>query len=72
MRVLVIAGVLLLGGCGSAPTTNYSAPPPEATIVATPTPIATPTPEAPVGPSDTPIGDDNIQTAAGEAVANGM
>lgn len=45
MRFLVLGGVLLLAGCGGGTTaTNYSEPPPMATIVSTPSP--TPTPSA--------------------------
>jgi hypothetical protein len=46
MRVLLAAGLLMLSGCGGGSTTgtNYSEPPPMATIVATPTP--TPSPSA--------------------------
>lgn len=45
MRVLLAAGLLMLSGCGGGSTTgtNYSEPPPMATIVATPTPSASPT-----------------------------
>lgn len=49
MRVLVLGGLLILGGCGGGSTTgtNYSDPPPMAEIVATPSPKATePTAEA--------------------------
>jgi len=45
MRVLVLGGLLVLSGCGgggSTTGTNYSDPPPMATIVATPT--ASPSP----------------------------
>jgi hypothetical protein len=44
MRVLVLGGFLVLAGCGGGSTTgtNYSDPPPQATIVATPTAKATP------------------------------
>jgi hypothetical protein len=40
MRVLVLAGLAMLSGCGGGGTTgaNYSDPPPMAEIVATPTP----------------------------------
>ena len=46
MRVLVLAGLGLLSGCGGGGTTgtNYSDPPPMAEIVATPSPRTTPTP----------------------------
>ena len=58
MRVLVLGGLLVLGGCGGGSTTgtNYSEPPPMATIVATPTPGATPSPQA-----DTPPAPSNAQ-----------
>lgn len=48
MRVLVLAGLTMLGGCGGGGTTgtNYSDPPPMAEIVATPTPKASPTEDA--------------------------
>jgi len=48
MRVLVLAGLVMLSGCGGGGTTgtNYSDPPPMAEIVATPSPRATPTEEA--------------------------
>jgi len=48
MRVVMVAGFLMLSACGGGTTTgtNYSEPPPMATIVATPTPSATPSPEA--------------------------
>ena len=51
MRVLILGGFLVLSGCGGGSTTgtNYSDPPPQATIVATPSPAATPSPEAPAG-----------------------
>ncbi|NYT39381.1 hypothetical protein HZY97_01305 [Sphingomonas sp. R-74633] len=58
MRVLVLGGLLILGGCGGGSTTgtNYSDPPPMAEIVATPSPKATePTPE----PTPTP---DHVET----------
>jgi hypothetical protein len=43
MRVLVLAGLVVLSGCGGGGTTgtNYSDPPPMAEIVATPSPKAT-------------------------------
>ena len=56
MRVTLVAGLLMLAGCGGGSTTgtNYSEPPPMATIVATPTPApsasATPEPEAAATP----------------------
>ncbi|MES2444534.1 MAG: hypothetical protein V4574_17040 [Pseudomonadota bacterium] len=54
MRVVLVAGLLMLSGCGGGTTTgtNYSEPPPMATIVATPTPTATPsaTPEPDIEP----------------------
>ena len=48
MRVLVLAGLVLLSGCGGGGTTgtNYSDPPPMAEIVATPSPKSSPTEEA--------------------------
>jgi hypothetical protein len=47
MRFLVLGGTLMLAACGGGTTgTNYSAPPPMATIVATPTPTPSATPEA--------------------------
>lgn len=48
MRVLVLGGLLVLGGCGGSGTTgtNYSEPPPMAEIVATPSPRASETPPA--------------------------
>ena len=58
MRVLVLGGLLVLAGCGGGSTTgtNYSEPPPMATIVATPSaapsPSGTPSPQAPA-PEDT-------------------
>lgn len=51
MRVLALGGFLALtacGGGGSTTGTNYSEPPPMATIVATPSPSGTPSPQAPV------------------------
>lgn len=44
MRVLVLGGLLALSACGGGGTTgtNYSDPPPQATIVATPSPAASP------------------------------
>jgi hypothetical protein len=47
MRVLMLAGLGLLSGCGGGGTTgtNYSDPPPMAEIVATPSPKASPTVE---------------------------
>jgi hypothetical protein len=72
MRVLVLGGLLILGGCGGGSTTgtNYSDPPPMAEIVATPSPKATETPE----PTPTP---DHVETvvsapnSAAGAVTNG-
>jgi hypothetical protein len=49
MRVLLVAGLLMLSGCGgggSTTGTNYSEAPPMATIVATPTPAPSATPAA--------------------------
>jgi hypothetical protein len=48
MRVLLAAGLLMLSGCGGGSTTgtNYSEPPPMATIVATPTPAPSASPTA--------------------------
>lgn len=62
MRVVLAAGLLMLSGCGGGSTTgtNYSEPPPVATIVATPTPVATPS-AAP----ETTVPEDNV--AAGNA-----
>lgn len=59
MRVLVLGGLMLLAGCGGGGTTgtNYSDPPPMATIVATPSPKASETPadvETSIPPVDTP------------------
>ena len=44
MRVLAVAGLVVLSGCGGGGTTgaNYSDPPPMAEIVATPSPDASP------------------------------
>jgi hypothetical protein len=43
MRLVVLGGLMLLAGCGGGTTGhNYSEPPPRATIVATPTPMASP------------------------------
>ncbi len=44
MRMLVLAGLVMLGGCGGGGTagTNYSDTPPMAEIVATPSPRSTP------------------------------
>lgn len=60
MRVLLAAGLLMLSGCGGGSTTgtNYSEPPPMATIVATPTPTPTPTSSA-APESETTAPDDN-------------
>lgn len=63
MRVLVVAGLGLLSGCGGGGTTgtNYSDPPPMAEIVATPSPKASPTEEsaaANVVEDATPIAND--------------
>jgi hypothetical protein len=59
MRVLVLGGLLILGGCGGSGTTgtNYSDPPPMAEIVATPSPKA----------SETPQADAVVENATGEA-----
>lgn len=49
MRVLAVAALVTLAGCGGGTTgTNYSDPPPMAEIVATPSPSPSPsaTPEA--------------------------
>ena len=55
MRVLVLGGLLVLAGCGGGSTTgtNYSEPPPMATIVASPTPSGTPSPQAETPPGNT-------------------
>lgn len=64
MRVLVLGGLLVLTGCGgggSTAGTNYSDPPPQATIVATPTPKASPSPTAATtAPEDSAV-DGNAQ-----------
>lgn len=67
MRVLVLAGLGLLGGCGGGGTTgaNYSDPPPMAEIVATPSPKASPTPEA----TDN-VAEDGVPADNGEAEAS--
>lgn len=46
--VLMVAGLLVLGGCGGGGTTgtNYADTPPMAEIVGTPTPKPSETPEA--------------------------
>lgn len=59
MRVLAVAGLVVLSGCGGGGTTgtNYSDPPPMAEIVSTPSPQASP-------------GDESaISNAAGEDAA---
>ena len=45
MRFGVLGALIVLGGCGGGGTsgTNYSDPPPEAEIVATPSPRPAPT-----------------------------
>lgn len=65
MRVLALSGLLLLAGCGgggSTTGTNYSDPPPQATIVATPTPKASPSAKAEPMQSDT-MGDADAANA---------
>ncbi|WP_213982461.1 hypothetical protein [Sphingomonas sp. dw_22] len=48
MRMLVLAGLVMLGGCGGGGRagTNYSDPPPMAEIVATPSPRSMPAEDA--------------------------
>ncbi|WP_448663811.1 hypothetical protein ACG3SL_03820 [Sphingomonas sp. CJ20] len=48
MRMVVVAGLIVLGGCGGGGTTgaNYADAPPMAEIVATPTPRQTEAPQA--------------------------
>jgi hypothetical protein len=67
MRMLVLSGLVLLGGCGGGGTTgtNYSDPPPMATIVATPSPEPSATPEA-VTNDETPAVD-NADEAGNDA-----
>ncbi len=68
MRVLVLAGLMVLSGCGGGGTTgtNYSDPPPMAEIVATPSPKASPTQEtAPANVAE----DDAPASNADEAVS---
>jgi hypothetical protein len=66
MRVLVLAGLVVLSGCGGGGTTgtNYSDPPPMAEIVATPSPRASPTEAAPANV----VEDDVAAPNANEAV----
>lgn len=49
MRVLVLGGLIVLGGCGGGGTsgTNYADAPPMAEIVGTPSPKASATPIEP-------------------------
>lgn len=72
MRVLVLGGLLILGGCGGSGTTgtNYSDPPPMAEIVATPSPKAseTPAPEASNNLVDDAPATTNSETASTENV----
>lgn len=70
MRVLVLAGLGLLSGCGGGGTTgtNYSDPPPMAEIVATPSPKATPTEESTVAN----VVDEAAPVANDEEPANAM
>lgn len=73
MRVLVLAGLGLLSGCGGGGTTgtNYSDPPPMAEIVATPSPKASPTPEAVETSTIANIAEDSTPVVNGEAGTTG-
>lgn len=52
MRYLIVAGLVMLGGCGGGTSsTNYSDPPPMAEIVASPSPRATATPSEEIAPA---------------------
>jgi len=68
MRVLVLAGLVMLSGCGGGGTTgtNYSDPPPMAEIVATPSPKPSPSEEA--APANVAV-DDAAASNADEAVS---
>jgi len=70
MRVLVLAGLGLLSGCGGGGTTgtNYSDPPPMAEIAATPSPKASPTEESAVAN----VVDEAAPVANDEEPANAM
>ena len=70
MRVLVLAGLGLLSGCGGGGTTgtNYSDPPPMAEIVATPSPKASPTEES----ASANVVDEAAPVANDEEPANAM
>jgi hypothetical protein len=79
MRMLVLAGLVMLGGCGGGGTsgTNYSDPPPMAEIVATPSPKASPTPvaveaESNVVDAAADASDANAAGDAAEAASNVM
>ena len=68
MRWIAVAGLVLLAGCGGqgGPTGhNYSDPPPNAVIVATPTP--TPTVAIPDAPADESEAPDNGDVVDGNA-----
>jgi hypothetical protein len=64
MRLVVLGGLMLLGGCGGGGTTgtNYSEPPPMATIVATPTLVPSPTTATPE-PQVSNVAEANAATA---------
>lgn len=73
MRVLVLGGLVILGGCGGSGTTgtNYSDPPPMATIVATPSPEASATPEEAAAPDAAePTANANAAVATDESNAS--
>ncbi len=73
MRVIVVmGGLVLLAGCGGGGTTgtNYSDPPPMATIVATPSPKASETPDQ-VETSIPPV-DTNTENAVAAQPTNVM
>jgi hypothetical protein len=67
MRVLVLGGLIMLGGCGGGGTTgtNYSDPPPMAEIVGTPSPKASATP---IEPEADPVVADNAEDAVADNV----
>jgi hypothetical protein len=74
MRVLVLGGCLILAGCGGGSTTgtNYSDPPPMATIVATPSPKATETLAEEATPEATPAAAEDTSNSDTTAATNAM